>query len=95
MTLSATLCRLPAATLAAPAVVAPVSTGQGVGSNLDATGRRIVKKGCTVSHGGLRYYVARVRLGHITCYPVRFRRGVDYDVESVLLVARSVLVVAA
>ena len=28
-----TLCRLPAATLAAPAVVAPVSTGQGVGSN--------------------------------------------------------------
>jgi len=76
-------------------VVASASPGQGVCSNLDATGRRIIKKGCTVSHGGLRYIVARIRLGQIQAYPVRFRLGVDFNVETVQLVARSVVVVQA
>ena len=88
-----TLCRSPAATGVAPAVVASAKPGQGVGSNLDATGRRIIKKGCTVSYGGLRYVVARIRLGQIWAYPVRWRFGADFNVETVQLSARSVVVV--
>ena len=36
-------------------------------SNVDLTGRRIVKRGDTVSWYGLRFHVERVRLG--LCFP--------------------------
>ncbi len=39
-------------------------------SNLDSTGRRIVKKGCLVSHDAFRFHVVRVRLGVAYVRPV-------------------------
>ncbi len=55
----------------------PAAPGASVGhpskpigqSNLDLTGRRIVKRGDTVSWHGLRFTVSKVRMG--TCYPVQ------------------------
>ncbi|MGB4117350.1 MAG: hypothetical protein WBK51_12475 [Polaromonas sp.] len=37
-------------------------------SNLDKSGFKFVKKGCTVDYSGLSFYVQRVRLG--ICYGV-------------------------
>jgi len=39
-------------------------------SNLDSSGRAIVRAGVTVSYGGLRLRVWKVRTGHFIGFPV-------------------------
>lgn len=62
----ASVCPPPVENSASPAVTAPVVDGQGVGiqrlSNLDLNGK-LVKRGVTVSHHGLRFLVTKVSRG--------------------------------
>ena len=62
------------------------------GSNLDASGVRMVRRGCVVVYGGLRVRVQRVRLGQLVG-PVLDAWGHESPRHE-RLVCRSVQVVA-